>query len=191
MIVKGQCKVCSEKLNVRTKQTSEYAKYQVQPKPITLKGNFKDQFIREEQQNRERIKIFAGSLKEKMTYEQYQRLMQANNRMLFMEKLFRDEKGQKIDGHLVYKDLMVFFKLLERDFFGGRVMLTKTHSNNTDSSANLKQPKYTEEDVEQLENPVEGESFEVSYGSFSDSDDGDLMKPSMKKLQRKPTINVA
>jgi len=44
--------------------------------------------------------------------------------------------------------------------------------------------------VEQLENPVEGESFEVSYGSFSDSDDGDLMKPSMKKLQRKPTINV-
>jgi len=45
--------------------------------------------------------------------------------MLGMERIYRDEKGQKIENHIVYKDLMVFFKLLEKDFFGGRVMLTK------------------------------------------------------------------
>jgi len=49
MVVKGQCKVGSEKLNIRSKKKLEYEKYQEAAKPpVTLKGNFKDQFIREE-----------------------------------------------------------------------------------------------------------------------------------------------
>jgi len=54
---------------VRSKVASEYDKFAQKLKPLTLKGNFKDKFIREEQQNRERIKVFSGSLKEKLTFE--------------------------------------------------------------------------------------------------------------------------
>ena len=45
--------------------------------------------------------------------------------MLFAERLYRDDDGRKIEGHYVYKDIMTFFKLIERDIFGGRVMVTK------------------------------------------------------------------
>ena len=33
------------------------------------------------------------------------------------------------ENYVVYKDLMIFFNLLEKDIFGGRVMVTKTLSN--------------------------------------------------------------
>lgn len=94
---------------------------------MTLKGNFKDEFIREEQRNRERIPIKNETLKEKMSFEQYQTYMQANQRILFNDKIYMDEDGTKIEKHLVYKDMMIFFQLLENDVFGGRVMVTKTH----------------------------------------------------------------
>jgi|TARA_B110000285_G_C14626998_1_gene381705 hypothetical protein len=51
--------------------------------------------------------------------------MEKNQRMLFTETIFRDEDGKKVDNHIVYKDMMIFFKLLERDAFGGRVLVTK------------------------------------------------------------------
>ena len=107
-----------------------YDKYLTAPKPITLKGNFKDKFIREEQQNRDRIPVQAGSLKEQMTFAQYERLMaKTSNRMLLSEKIYRDDNGSKIENHNVYKDMMIFFSLLEKDIFGGRVMIMKNHQN--------------------------------------------------------------
>ena len=51
--------------------------------------------------------------------------MEKNQRMLFTETIFRDEDGKKIEKHIVYKDMMTFFKLLEGDAFGGRVLVTK------------------------------------------------------------------
>ena len=45
--------------------------------------------------------------------------------MLFFEKMYLDEDGNKVENHMVYKDMMIFFKLLERDSFGGRVLVTK------------------------------------------------------------------
>lgn len=45
--------------------------------------------------------------------------------MFFYEKIHMDEKGRKIVNHEVYKEIMVFFKLLEKDIFGGRVMVTR------------------------------------------------------------------
>ena len=50
--------------------------------------------------------------------------------MLFFEKMYLDEDGNKVENHMVYKDMMIFFKLLEKDVFGGRVMVTKTHAAN-------------------------------------------------------------
>ena len=49
--------------------------------------------------------------------------------MMFYEMQHRDDNGVVIEDHLVYKDLMIFFNLLEKDIFGGRVMVTKTLSN--------------------------------------------------------------
>lgn len=43
--------------------------------------------------------------------------------MMSFERVYRDEDDKLIDKHMVYKDFMVFFELLERDTFGGRVML--------------------------------------------------------------------
>ena len=45
--------------------------------------------------------------------------------MIVNERVYRDEDGRKITNHTVYKDLMIFFTLLEKDIFGGRVMFTK------------------------------------------------------------------
>ena len=60
-----------------------------------------------------------------MTPEQYQRLMAKKKKMLFTETLYLDEDGNKIKDHIVYMDMMVFFKLLPKDMFGGRVLVTK------------------------------------------------------------------
>ncbi len=57
IVVKGQCKVGSEKLNIRTTKKLEFEKFQEQPKPFTMKGNFQEKCIREEQKNRERIPL--------------------------------------------------------------------------------------------------------------------------------------
>ena len=78
MVVKGQCKVGSEKLNIRSKKKLEYEKYQEAAKPpITLKGNFKDD-VPEALRNRERIPARPSSLKEQMSFEQYKKLMEGN-----------------------------------------------------------------------------------------------------------------
>lgn len=45
--------------------------------------------------------------------------------MFFYEKIHMDENGQKITDHHAYKEIMTFFKLLEKDVFGGRVMVTR------------------------------------------------------------------
>jgi hypothetical protein len=60
-----------------------------------------------------------------MSYEQYQILKGKSNRILFNEKIHKDEQGRKITDHDVNKEIMVFFKLLEKDIFGGRVMVTR------------------------------------------------------------------
>ena len=75
IIVKGQCKVGCEKLNIRSNELLEYDKY-ISPskKPITLKGNFKDT-VRDTQANKERIPASSGSLKESMPFESYKKLM--------------------------------------------------------------------------------------------------------------------
>ena len=48
MVVSGQCKVGSEKLNIRSKKILEYSRFKETNKAFTLKGNFKDSYIREE-----------------------------------------------------------------------------------------------------------------------------------------------
>jgi hypothetical protein len=53
--------------------------------------------------------------------------MKNNKRMFLYEKLYMDENGNKVHDHHLYKDMMIFFKLIEKDYFGGRVMVTKTH----------------------------------------------------------------
>lgn len=122
ILVKGQCKVGSERINIRSTRKLEYEKYQDKRKPITLKGNFKEAEIA-----RERIPIKSQEAREQMNFEQYNKLMQSNQRLLFYERIYQDEEGNKIENHIAYKDLMIFFKLLEKDIFGGRVMVTKTH----------------------------------------------------------------
>lgn len=47
--------------------------------------------------------------------------------MMICEKIKRDEDGTVLKDHTVYKEMITFFKLLEKDIFGGRVMVTKTH----------------------------------------------------------------
>lgn len=63
IIVKGQCKVGCEKLNVRSTKKVEYFKH-LSParKPITLKGDFCDQ-KRDSQANKDRTMIKSGSEK--------------------------------------------------------------------------------------------------------------------------------
>ena len=128
MIVKGQCIVGSKKLNVRAKNQIEFSKYYENKKPMIFRGNNKDEYIREEQRNRERIPINNENLKEMVTPEQYQKLMANKKKMLFSEIQYMDEDGNQIKDHIVYTDMMVFFKLLPKDMFGGRVLVTKTQS---------------------------------------------------------------
>ena len=45
--------------------------------------------------------------------------------LLFYERMQVDEDSLPVNNHTVYRDLMVFFKLIERDMFGGRVLVTK------------------------------------------------------------------
>jgi len=40
MVVKGQCKVGSEKLNMRSTKKLEFDRFYDKPKPFSLKGNF-------------------------------------------------------------------------------------------------------------------------------------------------------
>ena len=47
--------------------------------------------------------------------------------MLFYERIYQDENGYKIEDHVVYRDMMIFFQLIKGDVFGGRVMITKSH----------------------------------------------------------------
>ena len=69
MLVSGQCKVGSEKLNIRSKQTIQYEKFKPAMKPIIIKGNNQDTYIREFQRNRERIVASDGPLKERMSLD--------------------------------------------------------------------------------------------------------------------------
>ena len=129
IIVKGQCKVGSERMNIRSTRKLKYEKLQDQPKPMTLKGNFKDVEIA-----REKIHIKSREVKDSMNFEQYKKLMKSNKRLLFYERVYLDEDGKKIDDdHIAYKNLMIFFQLLEKDIFGGRVMVTKTHQKKDES----------------------------------------------------------
>ena len=56
--------------------------------------------------------------------------------MMICEKMIRDENGTLIEDHVVYKEMITFFKLLEKDIFGGRVMVTKTHNAHYNVSKN-------------------------------------------------------
>jgi len=91
-----------------------------------MKGNFQEKCIREEQKNRERIPMSEINFRESMSFEQYNKLMQNNKRMLFYERIYQDENGDKIEDHIVYRDMMIFFQLIKGDIFGGRVMITKS-----------------------------------------------------------------
>lgn len=67
--------------------------------------------------------------------------MSQKKRMMFYEMQHRDDNGVVIEDHLVYKDLMIFFNLLEKDIFGGRVMVTKTLSNQEGGKDTTKEQK--------------------------------------------------
>lgn len=43
MVMNGQCKVGSQMLSIRSNKLLEYAKQKEKAKPLTLKGNFKDE----------------------------------------------------------------------------------------------------------------------------------------------------
>mmetsp|Transcript_31482 Transcript_31482/g.48154 ORF Transcript_31482/g.48154 Transcript_31482/m.48154 type:complete len:216 (-) Transcript_31482:216-863(-) len=168
MVVKGQCKVGSEKLNIRSKKRLEYEKAQPPArKPITLKGNFVDECIREEQRNRVRIPTKKESLKEQMTLEQYKKLMEDNQRMLFFERLYIDEEGRKIDNHHVYKDMMIFFKLIEKDIFGGRVMVTKTHQSQIEGQKARESEESGGDDLSALQGTPSGSGSKMQSETLS------------------------
>ena len=44
-----------------------------------------------------------------MSFEQYQKLKETNPRLLFYERVYQDEDGNRIENHIAYKDLMIFF----------------------------------------------------------------------------------
>jgi hypothetical protein len=99
-----------------------------------LKGNFAD-VGRDNQMQKNRIKTMGGkSVLEKMNFDQYQKLKASSNRMFFFEKVHMDEQGKRITDHEVYKEIMTFFKLLEKDMFGGRVMVTRNHQHYQDDT---------------------------------------------------------
>lgn len=104
IVVKGQCKVGSERMNMRSTKRLDFEKFPEKRKPMTLKGNFKDIEVA-----RERIPIKSQDAREQMSFEQYQRLMESNQRLLFYERVYQDEDGNKIEDHIAYKDLMIFF----------------------------------------------------------------------------------
>ena len=129
IVVSGQCRVGSERICVRNKNRLPFERLYEEKKPFTLKGNNAD-IIPDELQKKDRIKIEEHeSLREVMSAEQYNKLMQNNERMFFHERIYRDKTGRKISDHIVYKEMMSFFQLISRDIFGGRVMVTKAAAN--------------------------------------------------------------
>ena len=70
-----------------------------------------------------------------MSIEQYNELMRDNYRMFFNERIYRDDDGKKITNHVAYKEMMIFFQLMERDMFGGRVMCTKSQQGTHNTAA--------------------------------------------------------
>ena len=112
MVYKGQCKVCSQKINIVSKKELEFERNFPKSKPLTFKGNFKDPIRGLKDKMIINEKVSAPSLKEE-------------DRSILNTKFNRDFKGRKIENHEIYKDMMIFFKLLPNDLFGGRVLVTK------------------------------------------------------------------
>ena len=72
-----------------------------------------------------RVKVEEETPRDKLSEQTLAKMAEENSRMMIYEKVYKDENGNKISNHYAYKDLMVFFRLIERDMFGGRVMINK------------------------------------------------------------------
>ena len=60
--------------------------------------------------------------------------LKEEDRSILNTKLYKDSLGRKIDNHEIYKDQMIFFKLLPNDVFGGRVLVTKKSESSDEES---------------------------------------------------------
>ena len=56
IVIKGQCRVGSERICLRSKKRFPWERYAAKPKPLTFKGNFADE-IPEAFRNRKRIPL--------------------------------------------------------------------------------------------------------------------------------------
>ena len=70
ILLKGNCRVGCEKINIRSKKKLEYERFQdPERKPITLKGNHMDILTRDSQMNKNRINPQgAKSMVDKMNF---------------------------------------------------------------------------------------------------------------------------
>ena len=116
-------------VSIRSNTLVEYEKQKEKDKPFTLKGNFKDELKRTSQMNRVRIPDDSDNADQWKRLQQFRAKNEQIDKMMICEKIKRDEDGTVLKDHIVYKEMISFFKLLEKDIFGGRVMVTKTHQN--------------------------------------------------------------
>ncbi|CDW85001.1 camp-dependent protein kinase regulatory subunit [Stylonychia lemnae] len=120
LIFKGQCKVGSEKLNMRSKTPFSFGnKLKKQIRNFKFKGNFHDleEKLSSDQKNQTSDRIETReSNNEPLNIAKIgnDKIMRSDKRVFQNDRIYYDEAGKRIKDHIIYKDY---------DYFGGRVLL--------------------------------------------------------------------
>lgn len=111
-------------------------------------------------------------MQEKLSGREYKKLMRGiDQKMMSFERVYRDEDDKLIEKHMVYKDFMVFFELLERDTFGGRVMLAASQMQKDKKRQQYQEQARKKQAQEEAVNGKEAEGSSLNTSISLDNDD--------------------
>eukprot|EP00347_Sterkiella_histriomuscorum_P011112 403373711 len=144
IVKEGECLVCAEKLAMRSNQASDYTR--LHPKNQNIKTNptgsshmiYDKSALKSGNSKRLQIKSVtseSGNQVGQNSQKYYSDSLQQVNthhKTYQNEQILVDDKGRRMKDFTVYKDLMVFFTLLPKAYFGGRVLLPVQNKKETD-----------------------------------------------------------
>eukprot|EP00347_Sterkiella_histriomuscorum_P024525 403330805 len=159
LLYNGQCKVGSEKLNMRSKNPFQFGnKLKKQVRNFKFKGNFHDlqheinfDGMNNDNIGKDRVDTRESGILEplhiaKPAGEGSKRL-RSEKRVFQNDRIYFDENGKRIKEHIVYKDYMVFFTLTMKDYFGGKQLLVGDNTNQKNYYFDTKEGDLIEDEI--------------------------------------------
>ncbi|CDW86496.1 cyclic nucleotide-binding domain containing protein [Stylonychia lemnae] len=143
IVTEGQCIVCAEKLAMRANQPSEYSRLRpMNPNVKTNPTNSSQMILDKEQLKSKNLKqmMIKGttSQADMKYYSDSLAQVNTNHKGYQNEQILVDDKGRRMKDFTVYKDLMIFFHLLPKSYFGGRVLLPVQNKKETEDERGTK-----------------------------------------------------